>query len=54
MGLVLREEPAPPRPARMSRPRKAELLAEARGLGIEVPEGATNKQIARLIEESGR
>lgn len=35
-----------------NRPTKAELLAEARSLGVEVPEGATNPQIAKLIEEA--
>ena len=40
------------KPAKPSgkRPTKAELLAEAEGLGIEVPEGATNPEIWELIQ----
>lgn len=34
------------------RPTKAELLAQAEELGIEVPEGSTNPEIAELIEEA--
>lgn len=29
---------------------KAELLAEARDLGVDVPEGATNRQITKLLK----
>jgi len=39
-------------PKKKARPTKAELVAEAEGLGIEVPKGATNSQIAKLIEEA--
>ena len=34
------------------RPTKADLLAEAEALGIEVPEGATNPEIKALIDEA--
>jgi hypothetical protein len=34
------------------RPKKSELIAMAEELGIEVPEGATNPEIARLIKEA--
>ena len=34
------------------RPNKAELLKQAEALGIDVPEGATNPQIAKLVEEA--
>ena len=37
---------------RSGRPTKAELLAEAASLGIDVPSKATNAEIARLIEEA--
>lgn len=45
-------EEAPVAPKRKGRPTKAELLAEAEELGIEVPEGATNPQIHALIKEA--
>jgi len=48
------EKPAPKAvPARKGRPTKAELLAEAEELGIDVPERATNAEISKLIEEAG-
>lgn len=37
------------KPKRSGRPTKAELLEEASKLGLEVPEGATNPQIAEII-----
>ena len=47
------EKPAPPSaPARKGRPTKAELIAEAESLGIDVPEKATNQEISKLIEEA--
>ncbi|MBQ9005968.1 MAG: hypothetical protein IJ092_06310 [Atopobiaceae bacterium] len=36
---------------RTGRPTKAELLDEAAVLGVEVPEGATNPEIYKLIAE---
>ena len=39
-------------PKRKGRPKKDELIAEAKSLGIEVPKGATNPQIAKLIEDA--
>ena len=44
--------PAKAKPKKSGRPTKADLIAEAEGLGIEVPEGATNPQIAKLIDEA--
>ena len=49
------EEPKPeqkPEPKRKGRMTKAELAAKAEELGVEVPKGATNAQIAALIEEA--
>lgn len=40
------------KPARKGRPTKAELIAEAEALGIEVPAKATNPEIAAMIEEA--
>lgn len=39
-------------PARKGRPKKAELVAAAEAMGIDVPEGATIPEIIRLIEEA--
>lgn len=52
--LALPAEPRPeePKPKRKGRPTKSELLAEAEMLGVDVPRGATNPQIAKLIEEA--
>lgn len=36
-------------PRKSGRPTKAELLAEAEEKGVEVPEGATNPEIAALV-----
>ena len=53
VDAVDRDEPKPePAPKRQKRPTKAELLAEAEELGVDVPEGATNPQIAKLIAEA--
>lgn len=41
---------AEPAARRGGRPSKAELLARAAELGVEVPEGATNPQIADAID----
>ncbi len=38
------------RPARRGRPTKADLLAQAAAIGLEIPDGATNAQIVRLIQ----
>ena len=43
---------ARPKAARKGRPTKAELIAEAEALGIEVPAKATNPEIAAIIEEA--
>jgi len=34
------------------RPTKAELVSEAEALGVDVPEGSTNPEIWKLIEEA--
>lgn len=54
VGRVFHDkQPAPvAAPARKGRPKKEELLAQARELGIEVPSRATNPEIMRLIEEA--
>ena len=53
VGRMFHDEPAHrPAPARKGRPTKAELLAEAEALGIDVPEKATNPEISKLIEEA--
>lgn len=52
-GILAKAVPEEPKATKVKgRPNKAQLLATARELGIEVPEGATNPQIARLIEEA--
>lgn len=50
-GQLVRTTEARPK-HKGGRPTKAELVAEAEALGIEVPKGATNPQIAKLIEEA--
>lgn len=44
------DEPEAKPKAKKGRPTKAELLAEAKELGIEVPKGATNPEIYALIK----
>lgn len=39
-------------PVKKARKTKAELVAEAESLGIEVPKGATAAKVAQLIEEA--
>lgn len=53
-GAAKAPAPAPAKtaPKKSRRPTKAELVAEAEDLGVEVPEGATNPQIAKLIDEA--
>ena len=46
------EAAAEDKPKKGGRPTKAELLEEAASLGIEVPAGATNPEIAGLIREA--
>lgn len=41
----------PEEPARQAEPTRAELVAEAESLGIDVPRKATKAQIRELIEE---
>ena len=61
VGIVYPEGPAtaPKDPEKEAakkggRPTKAELLAKAEALGVDVPEGATNPQIAELIDEAAK
>ena len=49
---VLAKAVEEPKTKKKGRPTKAELMAEAEALGIEVPKGATNPEIYKLIEEA--
>ena len=52
IGGAVAEAAAPAPKKSGGRPTKAELIAEAQDLGIEVPEGATNPEIKALIDEA--
>lgn len=49
-GELAKRVESEPKPK--GRPTKAELMAEAEELGIDVPKNATNPQIAELIKEA--
>jgi hypothetical protein len=51
-GELAKRADEEPKQKAKGRPTKAELVAEAEALGVEVPKGATNPQIAKLIEEA--
>ena len=52
IGGAVAEAAAPAPKKSGGRPTKAELIAQAEALGIEVPEGATNPEIKALIERA--
>lgn len=52
VGLTFPEKPVAAPAAKVRKPTKAELLEKAAELGIEVPKGATNARIEKLIEEA--
>lgn len=52
MGVVVEEVAPLPQPKRKGRMTKADLLAEAEELGIEVPEKATYSELQALVKEA--